>query len=558
MVMMKWYFSSRPMLVMVLSFCMTLFGCSDYNGSGIIVPPVTTTTSPQLPATITTSGEGAAAAAAVLQAKEVVVTSTTIFKDLGFITQSQMASAVTSSGTGTCADFGTYVYDSTYNSTSGNYSVSCTFNLCRQNGLQYDGGYSASGNAARFTGRLAGLKIMNFQNNYKTLIGSLTGSSLTYIMEGSGIASNATYTITAKGGMQAFDYYALGQHNMNFNDLVTNYAVSVDATTNAQSASFTTNGNYSVTRSGKTAALTYSDFKLNIQKQSVTNIEDLGMAGRVAVNYTPDSFFEGIFDITTSTSIRTELLPFPSKTLQGTFVINNAATAQFENSDRVGISIAGDAPLTFAKEFMLMKQADFYALEQQLPIVSGVTGTASGSILSISALSTGPDLNCYTDVHVKYYSAASLPVPQPVVPDNNLWIVHWDSQLSTCVSTSAIPYQEATSSTGVTTDPCDVGLDINGFARDATSGGVEHFLAAALPAGYYVLSIDNFSCPTTVTNAATLLVGDYLFGTYTCTYGSSDTDGSNAAAWCRLADVRVNTDGTIDVLAPEQTLTPWH
>jgi hypothetical protein len=558
MVRTKGYFSSRPMSL-ALSFCMALFGCSNYNGSGIVIPAITTTTATaQSPVTITTSGEGAAAAAAVLQAKEVVVTSTTIFKDLGFITQSQMASAVTSSGTGTCADFGTYAYDTTYNSTSGNYSVSYTFNLCRQNGLQYDGSYSASGNAARFTGRLAGLKIMNFQNDYKTLIGSLSGSSLSYIMAGSGIASNATYTITANGGMQAFDYYALGQHNMNFNGLVTNYAVSVDATTNTQTASFTTNGKYSVTRSGKTAALTYTDFKLNIQKQTAANIEDLGMAGRVAVNYTPDTFFEGIFDITTSSSIRTTLLPFPPKTSQGTFMINNAAIAQFENSDRVGISVAGDAPLTFAKEFMLMKQADFYGMEQQLPIVSGATGTASGSIMSISALSTGPDLNCYTDVHVKYYSAANLPTPQLVVPDNYLWIVHWDSNLNTCTPTSAISYQEATSSTGVATDPCDVGLDINGSAQDVTSGGVEHFLAAALPAGYYVLSIDNYSCPTTVANAATLLVGDYLFGTYTCTYGSSDTDRSNAAAWCRLADVRVNTDGTIDVLAPDQTLTPWH
>jgi hypothetical protein len=288
------------------------------------------------------------------------------------------------------------------------------------------------------------------------------------------------------------------------------------------------------------------------------NIEDLGMTGRVAVNYTPDSFFEGVFDVATSTPISTALLPFPPRTSQGTFTINNAATVQFGSSDTVDVSVTGDAPLTFVKEFMLMKQADFYGMEQQLPIVSGATGTAVGSIMSISALSTGPDLSCYTDVHVKYYSAASLPAPQPVVPDNYLWIVHWDSGTNTCTPTSGVLYQEATSSTGVATDPCDVGLDINGAAQDVTSGGVEHFLAAALPAGYYILSIDNYSCPTTVTNAATLLVGDYLFGTYTCTYGIADTDGSNTSAWCRLADVRVNTDGTIEVLSPDLALTPWH
>ena len=53
---------------------------------------------------------------------------------------------------------------------------------------------------------------------------------------------------------------------------------------------------------------------------------------------------------------------------------------------------------------------------------------------------------------MKYYNAASLPTPPVVVPDNYLWIVHWNSNLTTCATTTMIPYQEATSSTGVTTD----------------------------------------------------------------------------------------------------------
>jgi hypothetical protein len=103
-----------------------------------------------------------------------------------------------------------------------------------------------------------------------------------------------------------------------------------------------------------------------------------------------------------------------------------------------------------------------------------------------------------------------------------------------------------------------MGLDINGADQDITSGGVEHFLAASMPMGYYILSINNYSCATTVENTATVMIGDYLFGPYTCTYTTSDGDGSASGAWCRLADIRVNADGTIDVLAPNTTLNPWH
>jgi hypothetical protein len=87
---------------------------------------------------------------------------------------------------------------------------------------------------------------------------------------------------------------------------------------------------------------------------------------------------------------------------------------------------------------------------------------------------------------------------------------------------------------------------------------VEHFLAAKLPVGYYILSINNYSCATNVTNDATVLVGDYLFGPYACAYGDSDGDGSSPGAWCRIIDMRVNASGSIDVLAPNATLTPWH
>jgi hypothetical protein len=544
-----------------LLLALSVLGLSNCRGdsrTGLISSSTTTIpeTVQDTPAVIATSADGAAAASAVLQSKELVVTSTSVFRDLGFIAQSQMISATTSTGTGTCTDYGTYEYSSAYN--SGKYSISFSFNLCRQNGFQYDGIYSVAGSSDLFTGRMYGLKILNFHNNYTTLIGSLLGVSLSYTMQGSGIASAATYTFTAKGGLQAFDYYSLGQHTMTFSNLETKYSVQTDSVTNIETTSLTTNGIYSVKWStNNTAKLTYTDFRVDIQKQLSNDINDVSMAGGIAVDYTPDLDFEGVFDVSTTTPIRTIETPFPPKTTQGTFTINNAATAQYGASDTVAVTTTGDTTLDFAKEFTLMKQSDFYAMEQQLPIVVGQGGTATGNIMSISALSTGvtsTDLNCYTDVHVNYYTQTS-----PTVSDTILWYVDWHQELSSCTADPNIPYQQGTSSTGVAGDPCDVGLDINGASTDITSGGVEHFLAANLPIGYYVLSINNYSCAATVTNVATMLVGDYFFGPYDCTYTSSDGEGGHdPGAWCRLADMRVNNDGTIDVISPDVLLNPWH
>jgi len=297
---------------------------------------------------------------------------------------------------------------------------------------------------------------------------------------------------------------------MNFSDLETKYNVSTDTGTNIQTTSLTANGIYSVKWTTRKTQLTYSDFKVDVQHHLSNNSNDVSMAGRIAVDITPDSGFEGVFDISTTTPIRSVATPFPPKTTQGTFTINNTATALYGASDTIGITAAGDTGLNFAKEFMLMKQPAFSAMEQQLPIVVGQSGQASGNIMSISALSTGvtsTDLDCFTDVHVNYYSKTN-----PTASDTLLWYVDYHTDLTSCATQTSIPFQQGTSSTGVAGDPCDVGLDINAAKKDITSGGVEHFLAADLPSGYYVLSINNWSCATTVTNVATVLVGDYLFG----------------------------------------------
>jgi hypothetical protein len=510
-----------------------------------------------VPASLTTSAEGAEAFSVVLQAKELVNTSTQLFRDLGFIAQSQMVSASSGTGAGTCADYGSYDYSRTYNGTTGAYNVTFTFNLCRQNDFQYNGSFSARGTQASLTGQLSsGLTMLNFQNNYTTLIGSIVGASLTFQMDGTGDASNGSYIITMNGGMSSYDYYTLGRHVLAYTNLVSEITSTTAA--GVQDSLMTVSGAYQERTQTKTVDVTYTNFTVVTTSDLVAGRDDMDIQGGISVNFTPDAGMEGLFNVATAIPVRTDWSSYPPVTTQGTLVTNGTATAQYGAADTIDVSVGVGPPVSYAKEFMLLKVQDFYAMEQQLPIVSGATGSASGSIMSISALSNSSspaDLSCYTDVHVSYHNVTA-PTPPAATP---FWFVHWNSGLSTCIPQSSIPFEEATSSTGVATDPCDVGLDINGAAMDITSGGVEHFLAAAMPTGYYILSIDNYSCDWTVVgNAATVLVGDYLFGPYTCAYTASDGDGSTPGAWCRLADIRVNGDATIDVLAPDVALNPWH
>jgi len=177
------------------------------------------------------------------------------------------------------------------------------------------------------------------------------------------------------------------------------------------------------------------------------------------------------------------------------------------------------------------------------------SGSSWNATMTVTALSSGSNLSCYTDVHVNYYDLAA--------PATIAWYVDWHIDLvNNCSRPAGIPFQEARDVNG--NSVCDAGLDINGADVDLSSGGVEHFTATDLPQGYYVVSINNWSCGTDISNQASIIIGDYLFGTYNCTYSTSDGDGTNPGAWCRLADIQVNADGSANVLTPNSAYTPWH
>lgn len=520
--------------------------------------PASATSSLTTPAVIITSMQGAQAASSITQVRDLVLYSAYILKSVGQIVMGEMVPSLVDKETDiSCRDYGSYNYTGTYDSSTGSYDLTFTFSLCRANNFQYNGTVKAIGTAGNPTIYLgeasAQLSILNFANDYSTLI-SYMKAAVTYTLSGGGTSSDANYVMTVNGKISAFDYMMLSTCTLVFNKLVLGYSMSTDPSTLDETVSVTANGGVTEAWSVATLKITLYDFNVMQTKywsasSSSFTSGDLEVNGRVTINYQPNSFcFEGTLDVSTPSPITNDYTT--EITTQGALTINTNTAVQYDSVGGITVTTNGDSPLSYASEYVLTKLCNFFGMEQTTPPFVGMYGTAAGDTMTITALSMGSNLNCYTDVHVNYY-----PISNPISTSTITWYIDWHTGLG-CTSPSSIPFEEALDITDDGT--CDVGLDINGAEMDYTSGGVEHYTSTILPEGYYVVSINNYSCATDTTNLATIQIGDFLFGIYDCAYTASDGEAENANAWCRLADVRVNSSGIVDVIVPDGNLSPWH
>ena len=151
-------------------------------------------------------------------------------------------------------------------------------------------------------------------------------------------------------------------------------------------------------------------------------------------------------------------------------------------------------------------------------------------------------LDCNTDIHVNYYSTQT-----PSAGTAGNWFVDWHESARDIDGDGIV----------------DVELDINPTQVDSVFNGLKQFSAYKLPAGYYVISINNYSCPTTVSNTVNVKIGDATSGPYYCLYTAFDYEGTPPAAgdipgaWCRVTDVVVTSSSTT-VKPPDYALQPWH
>ena len=154
------------------------------------------------------------------------------------------------------------------------------------------------------------------------------------------------------------------------------------------------------------------------------------------------------------------------------------------------------------------------------------------------------------DLHVKYYDSTVVSSPTTT----EAWHIDWH-QGKTCSNPAGLAFSDGLDIDGTGTGTCDVGLDFD----DTNGYGPEHITALKLPVGYYIISVNSYSLrdpPATLYLA--VHIGDSIFGPYIGTLSNADAEGESTTSWYRVADVRVNSDGTVDVLSPNLLLNPWH
>ncbi|MDA8101251.1 MAG: hypothetical protein M0042_16650 [Nitrospiraceae bacterium] len=531
----------------------------------------------QTAAPITSGTQGVQAVSEVMQASELAFNTAMVMKIIGSHGNNIIAMDpnLAQGTTGlSCPDYGGYTYSGTTDA-NGNYTLKVTYALCRENGYQFDGDVNVKTTSAGLAVDLAtsgNVRIVDFNWNYSTINGIIRPDKMTFTIAQESASSNVqSYTIKPSGYLTAFDYVMLGQNVVVFTGVQMAYTKTIGTAASGDTTQVVANGQVRETLPSGTIGLNYVSFAVEkkelpgaVQKASQYTTGDVSVTGDVQFDFASSTDgVEGNVTVVTSSPVHYSYQTSKTSAGQVTVTGSGSAVATYDAGGGVGVTVAGANAGSFASEYALFKEVNMYGLEQAQPDFQGQTGTITtpdaivpkGSkwpaTMTVTALSSGPDLNCYTDVHVLYFS------PSDAATRKITWYVDWAIGLvDGCKKPAGIPFEEARDING--DGYCDVGLDINGADQDITSGGVEHFTATVLPEGYYVLAIDNYSCATSVSNMASIIIGDYTFGTYTCSYTGADGDGSDPGSWCRLADVLVNADGSFVVKAPDSSFNPWH
>lgn len=487
--------------------------------------------------------------------------------------------AIPSSST-PCTDGGSTDISGTVDTATFAYTMTMTFTKCRENEEQLDGTITASGAFSTTTADSFDMTIGNgdgaigsgdfvvqeFKDNYTYLFAKYTADMKVLGSVTAGTTSSS-FIMTANGLESYTDF--INTYKMTFTNLKFTSTKNAAATSGTDVVDGAFKEEWTDAGVSKSASFTFTSFTVAWTKGTTTvapiyNYYEYSVDGTMATAYTgfcADG--NGTLIIKTVTPIRKNLTT--DKTVAGKMTINTTTEIVFNADGTVTVTINGVAQpnVTLGEVESACKIQDFD--QNTTSTTTTGTGTTTGSTMTITSKSTGISLNCFTDIHVNYYNTIT-----PVAATAGTWYVDWHTQLiglnasghndstKTCTTPANTVFEEALDITG--DGVCDVGLDINGAQMDSTSNGTEHFTALTLPVGYYVVSVNNWSCATDVTSDVTIQIGSSLYTGYKGTYSAAEADGLGATtgAWYRVADIVVNSSGTINVNAPDTTLNPSH
>jgi len=444
--------------------------------------------------------------------------------------------ATTTQGPVACSGGGTYSY--VFDGAAGTYTF--TFNDCRENDLQMSGPYVLKSTESGYTVVMGNagstFKILDFDK--EILVASLEAAvSIDLTKTGGSTAGN--YSMVANGNMKLRDFLSIsGEYTLVFTQFSDDYSFGPGA------SSISIGGKYNETwRENKFLA---SFEGLSVDITDTASGSDASVNGSVVFDFTPNIFcLDGRYNISTEVPVRFDSAA--GHNVRGRQLINGSTVMEWQTNGKIKVTLGSGAVLMYDNESAMTQQCPFATPDAEAPKLSGLTGSATGDNMTITSLWVGGTTSDM-DLHLNYYDTTSPNAATPLT-----WYVDWHKGKN-CTDSSG-QYSDAIDVNG--DGACDIGLDID----DVEGYGPEHITATTLPAGYYVISVNSFSLdqdPYAIVSA-TIKIGNTTFGVYQSgklTVG--DGDGSNPAAWMRVADIRVNGDGTVDVLTPNGALQPWH
>jgi hypothetical protein len=434
-----------------------------------------------------------------------------------------------------CADGGSVSYDVTVQD-SGAFSLSMTYQACRENDEQLNGVTTATGTFAQTGGYTFSVTAGDgdgmveesedftawlFTPGYVDLYAKYTAA---VTLSGSGgcadqACSTFNTTLTASGQEVYSDF--IDEFTVTYNQL--SVVASDTASADGYTGSFTINGGVSESwTDGSDAlavALTFAN--LTLSSTVTASYYEETADGAVTVNFTPDAYcFEGTFTIDTQVPVRYSF--DAGHTTAGQVVINGNVTVVYNADGSVTITVTGQPGASYdsVDEFeavceMMDKEPSDSTVDTVNP---GDNTTATGSTLLATLSWTGGETSDM-DLHLMHYAETA-----PTYSSTADWHVYFSDM----------------------EDGGYAVLDID----DTEGYGPEHITMATLPTGYYMLYVDPWSLDSdpSATVTVTLRIGSDTFQFLAHEFLPSDD------ADYRVCDLMVESGGAVTILAPDESL----
>jgi len=465
----------------------------------------------------------------------------------------EMRTTYTISNTVSCQDGGYFTYSGSYDD-QGNFNFSFTFNNCREDETQLNGpmqmqGKVLSDTQLEFTMTLGttteAFQILEFEG--ATLVSKMEFKEVTLTETLSGNESQFTISAKINGEISMYDYIAQEEYKLAF----ANLREDISYRSNEGRLTITTNGDFKAEWTEdnvrNSVDLTYTNFVLD--STETNSYVDTTISGKIAIDFTPDTCFEGTFIFETVIPIRVDFQT--GYVTQGHIKINGNVHVEWQPDGNIIVWIDKDGDNTRdndeiayeGPEYDLLEECDFGTFNEESPESEGnEEGSATGNTMTITLTWTGGETSDM-DLHLNYYNTT-----EPTATTQLKWYVDYHGMFGCSNGYSGADFDNDTH--------CEVYLDYD----DTEGYGPEHITATQLPSGYYVVSVNSYDLDrdSYADIQVTIQIGNTIFGPYTHRFTTDDSEGHDPNAWFAVADIVVDSNGNATVKEHDPTLPLWH